>query len=280
MKITFQKLRDRKNSGKKIVMLTSYDFPASVIEDECGIDVQLVGDSLGTNVLGYQDVSEVTMDDMLHHLKAVARGAKRSFILCDMPYGSFRSENKAVENARVLYEAGADGVKMEGEYPVLENIRRVSAFGIPVCAHIGYTPQTDGTKASVQGKDFSRAWELLKLAGDIEDAGAFMLVLELIPSELAGIITDNLSIPTIGIGAGPYCDGQVQVVHDICGFSARQFRHSRVFGDVSGPMKDAVSSYVSHVRQDTFPTLENASKLPSETKSVIEEKVRELRGKS
>jgi 3-methyl-2-oxobutanoate hydroxymethyltransferase len=264
LKISAQELLARKAAGPKIVMLTSYDYPTARLEDACGIDVQLVGDSVGTNVLGYADVSEVTVDDMVHHVKAVSKGARRSFVLCDMPYRSFATPETALDNARRFVEAGADGVKMEGEEDVLEQIRCLASSGIPVCAHIGYTPQSDGARAAVQGRDLARAQQLITVARQAQEAGAFLLVLELIPQPLSAEITRLLTIPTIGIGAGKFCDGQVQVVYDIAGLSERVFRHAKAYAHLAQEYSQLVTSYAEEIRNGSFPTEENAFTLPDE----------------
>jgi 3-methyl-2-oxobutanoate hydroxymethyltransferase len=271
MKLTVADLLEKKKRGEKIVMLTSYDYPTAALEDECGVDIQLIGDSVGTNVLGYDDVSQVTVEDMVHHVRAVARGAKRSFVLGDMPYRSFDTEKVAVENARRLTEAGADGIKMEGEEEAEAQVRRVVREGIPVCAHIGYTPQTDGSRPSVQGKEASRAIELLDISRRLEDVGASLLVLELVPEALAGRITSRLSIPTIGIGAGRYCDGQVQVVFDILGLTPRVFRHAKAYAGLREVYGSALRSYAGEVRGGQFPTEANAPKLPEEVNAAVEQ---------
>jgi 3-methyl-2-oxobutanoate hydroxymethyltransferase len=269
MKLTVKDLAQKRIAGEKIVMLTAYDFPTAAIEDQCGVDVQLIGDSVGTNVLGYADVSEVTVEDIAHHVRAVARGARRSFVLADMPYHSFASKELALQNARRFVSAGADGVKMEGELEAVEQVRHLAANQIPVCAHIGYTPQTDGTRAAVQGKDAARARELIDAAAAVEDAGAFMLVLELVPERLAEFITARLSIPTISIGSGRYCSGQVQVVHDILGLSERLFRHAKAFGALREESLRAVGRYVDEVRTGAFPTEKNAASLPDEVFETV-----------
>lgn len=261
MKITKDSLLLKKRKNSKITMLTCYDFPTARILDTCGIDVVLIGDSVGTNILGYKKVSEVTIPDMLHHLKAVVRGTVKSFILCDMPFGSFESRDSALENAAILHENGADGVKIESELNAVEKISLVSSKGIPVCAHIGYTPQTPGLTASIQGKTVERAKELISLAQACEQAGAFMIVLELIPEKLSELITQSISIPTIGIGAGRYCDGQVQVINDILGISAKVFRHVKVYINSSEIISSVVTSYVHEVKNGYFPTEKNCSSL-------------------
>jgi 3-methyl-2-oxobutanoate hydroxymethyltransferase len=269
MKISIDILRARKKTGPPVVMLTSYDYPMAVLEDEAGIDIQLVGDSVGTNVLGYEDVSMVSMADMVHHVRAVSRGSRHSFVLCDMPYKSFDTPEQALHNARILLENGANGVKIEGEAEALEQVRTVSASGIAVCAHIGYTPQTDGAKASVQGKDFERARNLITIALELQKAGASLMVLELIPEILSARITDLLSIPTIGIGAGRYCDGQVQVIHDILGLTSRVFRHAKAYGDFRGAFRGAVSAYADDVRRGVFPSEKNAASIDPEVYSHV-----------
>jgi 3-methyl-2-oxobutanoate hydroxymethyltransferase len=276
MKITAENLIARKKHGPKIVMLTSYDYPTAIIEDNCCVDIQLIGDSVGTNVLGYTDVSQVTVDDMLHHTKAVARGVKRSFILCDMPYRSFATAELAIDNARRFLDGGADGVKIEGEQESLDQIGMVAAAGIPVCAHIGYTPQTDGAKAVVQGKNLQRAQELVSVALKLEQAGAFMIVLELIPRQLTAEITRLLRIPTIGIGAGPFCDGQVQVIHDITGLSSRIFRHAKTYGETGREFSRIITAYADDVHAGNFPASENSANLPDDTLHSIQAWIKTL----
>jgi 3-methyl-2-oxobutanoate hydroxymethyltransferase len=264
MKLTPQDLLGKKRAGEKIVMLTAYDFPTARIEDECGVDVLLVGDSVGTNMLGYQSVREVTMDDMLHHVAAVSRGAGRAMVLGDMPFRSFDSVELALANARRMVAAGASGVKMEGERAVLPQVRAITAAGIPVCGHIGYTPQTKGEKATLQGRDEERACELLQVACEVEGAGASLMVLELVPEELGRLISRRLAIPTIGIGAGRFCDGQVQVVLDTVGFSVKVYRHARAFGTLGEGYRAAVAAYAAEVRAGAFPAEEHARQMPDE----------------
>ncbi len=269
MKITKDSLLNRKNSGTKITMLTSYDYPTARLLDHCGVDVQLIGDSVGTNMLGYTDVSMVSVADILHHIKAVARGVKNSFILGDMPFGSCDTQKQALENAHLFCNNGADGVKIESEKSALDKIEHVASNGIAVCAHIGYTPQTPGLSASVQGKDTERAKELVTLAQECERAGAFMIVLELIPEKLARLITHSLTIPTIGIGAGRFCDGQVQVILDILGYSEKTFRHAKKYANGAEMFSDAVSSYISDVQNGYFPTEKNIASIPQNVITTI-----------
>jgi 3-methyl-2-oxobutanoate hydroxymethyltransferase len=258
MKITKSDLENYKSSFRKIAMVTSYDTPCARIADECGIDVVLVGDSVGTTVLGYTEVSQVTMEDMVHHVRAVARGVRRAFILADLPAEAIASPDEALFNAKRLLENGADGVKIEGGAEVADRISRMAHQGIAVCAHIGYTPQKMGSKAVVQGKDLKQAQELIDSALALEKAGAFMIVLELITEELSGEISRLLKIPTIGIGAGPLCDGQVQVIHDISGLSPRVFKHAKAYGNVKQEYFNVISQYAQEVREGIFPSEKNA----------------------
>jgi len=278
MKITTADLIRKKRAGEKIVMLTCYDFPTAVLEDAAGVDIQLVGDSVGTNVLGYADVTKVTADDMLHHIRAVSCGAKRSFVLGDLPYRSFETPEAAVQTAGLFADNGADGVKMEGEEDAIEKVKAVTGAGVPVCAHIGYTPQKLG-KAAVQGKDAARAMQLIDIAGRLEQAGASILVLELIPDELSAIITRTVSIPTIGIGAGRSCDGQVQVFHDIAGISPAIFRHAHVFHDVKHAMRLAIDSYLSATRNGQFPAEANMAHLSETVQNEIAESLARTTGR-
>jgi len=259
--ITVDDLYRKKENQEKITMLTAYDYPTAVLEDKAGVDIILIGDSVGTNVLGYKDVTEVTMDDMVHHIKAVARGSENSFVLGDMPYGSFKTQEIALNNARRFMDAGASGIKMEGEEDVIDQMEYVASSGIPVCAHIGYTPQTDGNNASAQGKDIGRAIELLTIAERTKKAGAHMIVLELIPERLAKEITSILSIPTIGIGAGRFCDGQVQVIYDILGIPERIYKHAKAYDNIGEKYKNVISSFVNEVKALQFPTKDNSAEI-------------------
>lgn len=276
MKLTASDIRARTHAGHPLTVLTCYDYPTAVVEDECGIDILLVGDSVGTNVLGYSDISQVTVADMAHHVRAVSRGAKRAFVLCDMPFNSFATAQSALENARLFMSCGANGVKMEGEGQAVDIVKHVCDHGIAVCAHIGYTPQTHA-KAAVQGRDVQRALDLVAVAHRLERAGASMMVLELIPDELAAEITRALSIPTIGIGAGMHCTGQVQVVNDVLGMSQRVFRHAKRFANIGQDMRAAVQQYAREVSDGTFPTKEHAATLPSD---VLAQVVRSIRSES
>jgi 3-methyl-2-oxobutanoate hydroxymethyltransferase len=264
----------KRGPAAAIAMLTAYDFPAARLLDECGVDIILVGDSLGTTVLGYKDISLVTMDDMLHHLKAVVRGAPNTFILADMPFGSTGSPEQACRNASLFTLAGADGAKMEGGSEIVPQVRSVVKKGIAVCAHIGFMPQSGG-KPGVVGKTVPEAKLLIDSALALEKAGAFMIVLELVPEKLAAEITRLLSIPTIGIGAGRFCDGQVQVFHDMLGLSPRIFRHVKDYAGGKHVFAKAVSQYIGDVRTGAFPAESNASSMPGDVLAQVREWMKE-----
>ncbi len=267
-----------KQQGRKITMLTAYDFPTAVFQDRAGVDITLVGDSVGRNMLGYASELDVTMDDMLHHVRAVARGVKNGHVMADMPYKSFDTPELALENARRFLEAGAHSVKIEGEQSMVDLIRQVVDAGIEVCAHIGYTPQTRG-QAAVQGKDVERARELIDAARQLDAAGAGMIVFELIPELLAKEITALVSMPTIGIGAGQYCDGQVQVYCDILGLSDRIFRHAKAYDDLGKRYEEIFVAYVEDVTAGRFPTGDNSSALPEDVATEIRAWVDQTFGK-
>jgi 3-methyl-2-oxobutanoate hydroxymethyltransferase len=245
-------------------MVTAYDFPTAQVAQQCGVDILLVGDSVGTNVLGLSDVSQVTMRDMEHHVKAVGRAAQESFVLADLPYHSYETPRQALKNAALLMTGKADGIKIEGEAEIVDIVRFLSESNIPVCAHIGYTPQLSAGKPQVQGKDAQRARQLISGALALQQAGAFLIVLELITEQIAAVITHTLSIPTIGIGSGPQCDGQVLVMHDLIGMTGKSFKHVKAFGSAREQLCQSISDYAREVRQGTFPTSANASTMPPE----------------
>jgi len=273
-KVTIPDLQNKKDKGQKITMITAYDFPTAKLVDEAGIDVVLVGDSLGMVVLGYEGTVPVTMEEMLHHCKAVARGTKYAFIIGDMPFLSYQvSKEQAILNAgRFIKESGCDAVKLEGGLEVCEQVKAIVDAGIPVCAHIGLTPQS-ATKLGgfkVQGKDAESARKLLQSAKALEEAGAFMIVLECIPDALAQRITDSLKIPTIGIGAGVKCDGQVLVYHDVVGLFDR-FRPKFVKQYINlWPMiQEALKKYREEVEKAEFPGPEHTFAMrPEEAEKI------------
>jgi 3-methyl-2-oxobutanoate hydroxymethyltransferase len=252
MKMKSEDFTSKKKRHEPIVMLTCYDYPTAVILDKCEIDILLVGDSVGTNILGYSDIRMVTVEDMIHHIGAVSRGCQRSFILGDLPYVASTSLDKALDASERFLQKGANAIKLEGTEKSTQLLSALVQKNIAVCGHIGFTPQTH-QHAMVMGKDSQTAKQLITDALAIQDAGAFMIVLELIPCELAKEITTRLSIPTIGIGAGVHCDGQVQVLNDIAGLSPRVFKHSTQFGQVSSEYTKAVRLYEQEVRKKSFP---------------------------
>ncbi|RLB39865.1 MAG: 3-methyl-2-oxobutanoate hydroxymethyltransferase, partial [Deltaproteobacteria bacterium] len=262
-KVTIADFQEKKRQGRKITMMTAYDFPTASLVDQAGIDSILVGDSLGMVMLGYQSTVPVTMDEMIHHCKAVVRGAASSFIIGDMPFMSYQvSMDKAIENAgRFVKEAGCDAVKLEGGTEMAPVVKAIVDAGIPVCAHIGLTPQT-ATKLSgfkVQGKDAESAREMVRSAKDLEDAGAFMIVMECIPDLLAQRITRELAIPTIGIGAGKDCDGQVLVYHDLVGLFERFTpKFVKQYINLAPLVKEALTSFREEVERGAFPGPEHS----------------------
>jgi 3-methyl-2-oxobutanoate hydroxymethyltransferase len=258
-KITNQDLMAKKKAGRKITMLTAYDFALASFIDQSGIDMILVGDSLGMVVLGYDSTVPVTMEEMIHHCKAVRRGVQYAYIVGDMPFMSYNiSREEAVRNAgRFLKEAGCDAVKLEGGLEVVETVRAIVLAGIPVMTHIGLTPQTAGQLGGfrVQGKDAASARRLLDSALALEEAGSFSIVMECIPDKLAGLISNSLRIPTIGIGAGPECDGQVLVTNDLLGLFERFTpRFVKQYIKLFPMIKEAVGAYKKEVEEGRFPT--------------------------
>jgi 3-methyl-2-oxobutanoate hydroxymethyltransferase len=242
-----------KERGEKIAVLTAYDYPSARLLDESGIDVVLVGDSVGMVVLGYPDTTLVTMEEMLHHTHAVARGIQRALLLADLPIASYDTPALAVQNARRLVEAGAHAVKLEGGASHVSQIRALTAAGIPVMAHIGMQPQRVRIEGGyrVKGKTPEEAERLLADARAVEDAGAFGLLLELVKSDVAARITASIAIPTIGIGAGPECDGQVLVIHDLIGlFPWFTPKFAKPQAQVAEDIRGAIARYVAGVKSD------------------------------
>lgn len=257
-KMTAPLLRERKLHGEKITCLTAYDFATAQLVDEAGLDVVLVGDSLGTTILGYDTTLPVTLDDIIHHCKAVRRAVRRALLVADLPFGSYHvSADQAVESGvRCLKEGGAEAVKMEGGATRSELIRRLVAADIPVMGHVGLTPQSvlalGGHK--VQGKTAESAADLMADAVAVEAAGAFAIVLEGIPRELASTITERLRIPTIGIGAGPGCDGQVLVVNDLLGITPDpKPKFVRTYANLRETMAAAFTRFRDDVREGRYP---------------------------
>ena len=268
-RITIPQLQAKKEKGDTIVALTAYDFPIAKIVDEAGIDLILVGDSLGMVVLGYENTIPVTMEEMIHHTKAVARATKRAFVVGDMPYFSFHlSEEDTVFNAsEFLKEAGARAVKIEGaSRKRLKLIETLIEAEIPVMGHVGLTPQSihHFGQFKVKGKEINEAKKIVTDALNLEKAGVFSVVLECIPMELARIITEELKIPTIGIGAGPYCDGQILVFHDLVGFSNGYLpKFVKKYVDLHEVLSGAVKGYIDDVKEGKFPDDRNSYHLKS-----------------
>lgn len=262
MKNTVVTFREAKKKGEKLTMLTAYDYSTAKLIDESGVNSILVGDSLGNVVLGYEDTISVTMEDMIHHGAAVARGVKNALLIIDMPFMSYQtSVYDAVVNAgRLMKEGRADAVKLEGGAEVCPQIKAITAAGIPVMAHLGLTPQSINAFGGfkVQGKNEATARKLLEDAKAIEEAGAFGVVLECVPAKLAELISKELEIPTIGIGAGNVCDGQVLVYQDMLGmFSDFTPKFVKRFANVGEVMKEAFQAYCKEVQEGTFPAKEH-----------------------
>jgi 3-methyl-2-oxobutanoate hydroxymethyltransferase len=259
MRVNVNQIREMKQKGEKIAMLTAYDYATARIVDEAGIPLVLVGDSLGMVVLGYESTIPVTLEVMLHHTKAVVRGTKKAMVIGDMPFMTYHvSTEDAMRNAgRFIQEAGCQAVKLEGGVTVADKIKRIVDCGIPVMGHIGLTPQSINAFGGykIQGKTPEAASRLLADARAVEQAGAFAVVMETVPAPLAELITKKLSIPTIGIGAGAGCDGQVQVINDILGsFTDFVPKHAKQYARVAGVVAGAVTQYYNEVKSGEFPT--------------------------
>ncbi|RKU17873.1 3-methyl-2-oxobutanoate hydroxymethyltransferase [Candidatus Poribacteria bacterium] len=261
MKKDIAYLHTKKREQQPITVLTCYDYPTACMQDGAGIDIVFVGDSVGTNVLGYKNETEVTMEDMRHHLKAVRRGVTNAYLLVDMPYAADRDATQAVTNANLFLSDGADGVKLEGGMEKVPIVSALTEQGIDTCAHIGHNPQIHGTKASTHGRTFAKAKQLIESAKALADAGAALIVLEKITEEVSQIITDTLAIPTIGIGAGRFCAGQVLVINDILGIGP-PLKHAKRYQDYGHLTFEAIRRYKEEVASGTFPTDANASHIP------------------
>jgi 3-methyl-2-oxobutanoate hydroxymethyltransferase len=259
MRVTTRNVQEFKKKGQKFAVLTAYDYPTAKLVEEAGVPVILVGDSLGQVVLGYDSTVKVTMEEMLHHTKAVVRGTQRAMVVGDMPFLSYNlDEAQALSNAgRFLQEAGAQAVKLEGGVHAADTVKRITEAGIPVMGHIGLTPQSVHQLGGyrVQGKTSAEAHELVEDALALEAAGAFAVVLELIPASVAETISQRLTIPTIGIGAGVGCDAQVQVINDMLGLNTDFVpKHAKRYATLGDTMRDAIAAYAAEVQAGTFPT--------------------------
>ena len=266
MRVRTTKLLEMKQAGERIPCVTAYDYPTAQLADGAGIPLLLVGDSLGNVVLGHDTTLPVTMEDMLHHAKAVVRGSANAMVVVDMPFMSYQvSVEEALRNAgRIMQETGAQAVKLEGGRRSAEVARRIVEAGIPVMGHLGLTPQSVNQLGGyrVQGRTLADAQDLVADALALEAAGVFAVVLETVPAPLARVVTGRLRIPTIGIGAGPDCDGEVQVIHDILGFgTARTPRHAKRYADLNEVIGAALRRYTDEVRERSFPTEEHSHPL-------------------
>ncbi len=280
MRTTILQIKEMKQKGKKIPMLTAYDYATAKIIDQAGVPLILVGDSLGTVILGYDSTIPVTMDVMIHHTKAVVRGTAQAMIIGDMPFMTYHASiSEALHNAaRFMQEAGAQAVKLEGGVTMAETVKRIVDCGIPVMGHIGLTPQSvhqlGGHK--VQGKTQESAARLIKDACALDEAGAFAVVLEAVPTPLARIITQKISVPTIGIGAGPFCDGQVQVVSDMLGlFTDFVPKHAKQYVRLADSIKQAVGDYVNEVQAGAFPTEKQSFTMDEALLAGLEEEAKQ-----
>jgi 3-methyl-2-oxobutanoate hydroxymethyltransferase len=264
----------RRKKGQHLAMLTAYDFPSSQLVAEAGVDLILVGDSLGMVVLGYDSTLAVTVDDMVHHGRAARRGAPQAFLIIDMPFLSYGTPEQALHTAaRLMKDAGADSVKLEGGVEVVPIVEALVNAGVPVLGHVGLTPQTASALGGykLQGKDEESVRRIVVGAVALERAGCWGVVLELVPAELARLVTERIGIPTIGIGAGAHCDGQVLVFHDILGLTfAPPAKFVRQYGDVGAVVRKAVADFKADVESGQYPNDEESYHLPRETKAALE----------
>jgi 3-methyl-2-oxobutanoate hydroxymethyltransferase len=276
MRITIKQILEMKKRGEKIPVLTAYDYSTAKFLDEAGIPMILVGDSLGMVILGYETTIPVTMADMIHHGNAVVRGSEQALVIMDLPFMSYQSSSDdAVRNAgRLIKETGAQAVKLEGGRSMTDTIRRIIECGIPVQGHIGLTPQSVNQLGGyrVVGKSYDEAKRLMDDAIALQEAGVFSIVLETIPAQLAEKITAQLSVPTIGIGAGVHCDGQVQVLHDILGlYTDFVPKHSKHFADLGKALRTALKQYIEEIRDGSFPSEAHSFFMKEEALKALDE---------
>jgi 3-methyl-2-oxobutanoate hydroxymethyltransferase len=270
-RLSIHKLKEWKAQGRRFAMITAYDYPTARLVEQAGIPVILVGDSLGSVVLGYDSTVPVTMDEMVYHTRAVVRATQKAIVVADMPFMSYQADpNEAMRNAgRLLKEGGATAVKLEGGSHLAPLVHRMVESGIPVMGHLGLTPQSvnqfGGHK--VQGKTPAAAARLVSDARALEEAGAFAVVLETIPAPLARMVTERTGIPTIGIGAGPHCDAQVQVLHDMLGIydDRRPLRHAKQYAVLGEAIRGAIRAYIGDVEEGAFPTAEHSFEMDDAT---------------
>lgn len=274
-KVTARTFKKMKENKEKISMLTAYDFSTAKYIDECNVDSILIGDSLGMTILGYDTTINVTVEDMLTFTKAVARGVKRALVIADLPFLSYHvSKEQTTLNAGKLIQAGANAVKLEGASDfILDEVKHLTNCGINVAGHLGFTPQYINTIGGyfIQGKSYENTLKLLEAAKKLEENGAFCLVLEMVPEESAKYISENISIPTIGIGAGKYCDGQVLVIDDILGkYPGMVPKFVKQYANIKDIIKNAVTNYNNEVKQNVFPYKENTFNLTEEERFKLE----------
>jgi 3-methyl-2-oxobutanoate hydroxymethyltransferase len=269
MRITVRDLAEMKRSGQRIAMVTAYDYPLARLLDEAGIPIVLVGDSLGMTALGYETTLPVTLEEMIHHTRAVVRGTQRAMVVADMPFLTYQvSSEEAVRNAgRLIQEGGAQAVKLEGGRSIIEQVRKIVDAGIPVMGHLGLLPQSVHQMGGfrVQARTRDQIQRLIEDALMLQEAGIFSLVLEGIPAPVARVVTELLEIPTIGIGAGPHCDGQVQVIADLLHLLRGPLpRHAKPFLEAGELIRDALARYAEAVRSGEFPTMAESFQLPKD----------------
>ncbi|MBB2167434.1 3-methyl-2-oxobutanoate hydroxymethyltransferase [Gluconacetobacter aggeris] len=267
MRITVFDIQAMKESGQRIAMLTAYDHPSAALAERAEVPMLLVGDSLGMVVHGADTTLPVTLDDMIRHARAVVRGSSRALVVADLPFLTYATEGDAIASARrVMQEAGVQALKLEGGISIAPTVRRLTELGVPVMGHLGLTPQAQHTLGlRVQARQAEAARRLVEDALALQDAGAFALVLELVPAPLAAAVTRRLRIPVIGIGAGAGCDGQVQVWHDLLGlFPGKSPRHAKRYADIGTAIEEALRAYVGDVRSGAFPTVAQSSGMDPE----------------
>lgn len=268
-RVTPSSIRQMKARGERIPMLTAYDYPTAHILDEAGVPMLLVGDTMGMVVYGNDSTLPVTVDDIIRHTQAVVRGSKRALVVADLPFGAFQISPQETmrEVIRIMKEAGPQAVKLEGGVRSAESVRIIVEAGVPVMGHVGFTPQSVNVMGGfkVQGKTEGAARALLDDVAALEEAGVFAIVLELVPAELARLVTERSRVPTIGIGAGPHCDGEVQVIYDILGmYPDFTPKHTKRYAELGTAMRDAVTRYVSEVRDRSFPTEAQSAPIEAE----------------
>lgn len=263
-RVTPDTLSAMKQRGEPIAMLTCYDYPTALQQEAADVDIIFIGDSVGINILGYEGPQQVTMEDMIHHTRAVRRGVKKALLVSDMPYGAYATPDQAAQNALRLVEAGAEAVKLEGGLEVIGCVARILARGIPVIGHVGHTPQSREGGRAVFGDRAEEALAVFESARALTEAGVIAVVLECIPERVAEIITKALSVPTVGIGSGRNCDGQVLVAPDMLGWNRTPYRFVKYYADLAAVTRKAFSDYVTDIKTRKFPSDEHRFRVKSE----------------